>query len=228
MPAATGSGGRDSNRHGSGSSPWSCSWASSSATALSTDTIGCGRKASCAAARSQPQLVARRPTRPTTSTRPCLRQMVEDGAAILKVGPALTFAVREALFALEGIEAELADRLPAGRSHLRNALERAMDADPRHWRGHFDVEGEALRRSRTYSLFDRCRYYWAVPEVDAAVRRLVANLRQASIPLALLSQYCPRACAKIRRGELTPDPEAIVHQQISDVLAVYASAVSGS
>ena len=33
-------------------------------------------------------------------TRYALREMVEDGVAILKVGPALTFAVREGLFAL--------------------------------------------------------------------------------------------------------------------------------
>ena len=33
--------------------------------------------------------------------------MVEDGIAILKVGPALTFALREGLFALEQIEREL-------------------------------------------------------------------------------------------------------------------------
>jgi D-tagatose-1,6-bisphosphate aldolase subunit GatZ/KbaZ len=33
--------------------------------------------------------------------------MVEDGIAILKVGPALTFGLREALFSLEMMEKEL-------------------------------------------------------------------------------------------------------------------------
>jgi D-tagatose-1,6-bisphosphate aldolase subunit GatZ/KbaZ len=36
-----------------------------------------------------------------------LKQMVEDGFAILKVGPALTFALREALFAIESMEREI-------------------------------------------------------------------------------------------------------------------------
>ena len=36
-----------------------------------------------------------------------LRALVEDRWAILKVGPALTFALREALFALSAIEEEL-------------------------------------------------------------------------------------------------------------------------
>lgn len=108
-----------------------------------------------------------------------------------------------------------------------------MDADTRHWRGHFGAQGQEaglydseLRLSRTYSLFDRCRYYWTVPEVDAAVRRLIGNLRQVPVPLTLLSQFCPAACAKSRRGALAPDPEAIVQQQVRDVLAIYGAAVS--
>ena len=36
----------------------------------------------------------------------CLREMVEDGVCVLKVGPALTFALREALLALDMIETE--------------------------------------------------------------------------------------------------------------------------
>ena len=36
-----------------------------------------------------------------------LRELVEDGVGILKVGPGLTFAMREAMFALENIEKEL-------------------------------------------------------------------------------------------------------------------------
>jgi len=179
----------------------------------------------CAAARNHPQLVLE--AHSTDHQQPAaLQQMVEDGAAILKVGPALSFALRETLFALEHIEAELSHRLSETRSNLRGALERAMDANPRHWRGHFDAQNDELRLKRAYSLFDRCRYYWTVPEVDVAVRRLIGNLRGASIPLTLLSQFCPTACARIRRGELSPDPEAIVEQQIRDVLAIYGAAVN--
>jgi D-tagatose-1,6-bisphosphate aldolase subunit GatZ/KbaZ len=55
-----------------------------------------------------------------------LREMVEDGIAILKVGPALTFALREGLFALERIEAELGRLRPFPASAFRDTLEWAM------------------------------------------------------------------------------------------------------
>lgn len=42
-----------------------------------------------------------------------LRQLVKDHFAILKVGPALTFALREALFSLAAIEEELLPAKPA-------------------------------------------------------------------------------------------------------------------
>lgn len=43
-----------------------------------------------------------------------LREMREDGIAILKVGPALTYAFRDALFALERIEREMHPCAPTG------------------------------------------------------------------------------------------------------------------
>ena len=62
-------------------------------------------------------------------------------------GPGLTFALREALFALAAIEAEL---LPADeRSQLRETLEAAMLADPSHWQGHYHgTRGRAALRPR--------------------------------------------------------------------------------
>ena len=64
-------------------------------------------------------------------SRASLRQMVEDHFAILKVGPWLTFAYREALLALAAIERELLDGRPGHqRSQVREALEDAMSAQP--------------------------------------------------------------------------------------------------
>jgi tagatose-1,6-bisphosphate aldolase non-catalytic subunit AgaZ/GatZ len=57
-----------------------------------------------------------------------LRALVQDHFAVLKVGPALTHALREALFALEAVEGELlAARRPAGlqASGLRGAADGA-------------------------------------------------------------------------------------------------------
>src|SRR5262249_8241955 len=120
-----------------------------------------------------------------------LRALVEDHFAVLKVGPELTFALREALFALEAIERELlARRAPERLSGLREALERAMRADPRHWRAYYgEADEETLRLRRAFSLSDRARYYWPVPEVQEAVRRLLANLDAERLPAGLLRQH---------------------------------------
>lgn len=155
-------------------------------------------------------------------TEAALTALVERHFAILKVGPWLTFAMREALFALAAIEAEL---LPAAdRSRLRERLDAAMLADPRYWRGHYAGAEAELRLARAFSLSDRCRYYWPVPEVAAAVDRLLANLARTGLPLPLLSQYLPRQYEAVRDGGLTPEPRALVRHRIGEVLGVYARA----
>ena len=64
-------------------------------------------------------------------TEGALRQMVQDGFAILKVGPSLTGAVREALFLLEHIEEDLSSfEKGLKMSKLAEALEQAMVANP--------------------------------------------------------------------------------------------------
>ena len=68
-----------------------------------------------------------------------LRALVEDRFAVLKVGPELTFAFREAVFALEAIERELLGRGGADRlSGVGLALDDAMRSDPRHWKAWYE------------------------------------------------------------------------------------------
>lgn len=119
-----------------------------------------------------------------------LRALVEDRFAILKVGPELTFAFREAAFALEAVERELLGRTVGRLSGLRQALDDAMRADPRHWRDWYAGDDEeALRLRRAFSLSDRCRYYWTAPPVQEALHRLHANLEGRRLPRGLLSQH---------------------------------------
>jgi D-tagatose-1,6-bisphosphate aldolase subunit GatZ/KbaZ len=67
-----------------------------------------------------------------------LARMVEDHFAILKVGPWLTFAFREAVLALSAIERELfTTRSGRQISLVREALEAAMWRDPVHWRPYY-------------------------------------------------------------------------------------------
>jgi D-tagatose-1,6-bisphosphate aldolase subunit GatZ/KbaZ len=155
-----------------------------------------------------------------------LRRMVEDGIAVLKVGPALTFALREALFLLCRIEEELFDPAEPGAapSGLIERLDEQMRRDPAHWQGYFRGTERELALARRYSLSDRSRYYWSLPEMRQAVDRLFANLRRRPPPLTLLSQYFPRQYRSIRSGALAPDPEAIARDRVREVLEDYRQA----
>jgi D-tagatose-1,6-bisphosphate aldolase subunit GatZ/KbaZ len=158
-------------------------------------------------------------------TCPALSRMVADHVAILKVGPALTFAFREAVFALEMIEAEWLGAHPdVPLSGLRAALHNAMLADTRHWEGYYRGDPAAQAYARKYSLSDRCRYYWPVPSVQAALERLLLNLRPAPIPLSLLSQYLPVQYQRVRDGTLANTTDALITDKIEGVLADYACA----
>ena len=60
---------------------------------------------------------------------------MEDGVAILKVGPALTFALREGLFALECVERELRGRTDFVPSHFRSGAKlRSPSGNHRVWK----------------------------------------------------------------------------------------------
>ena len=154
-----------------------------------------------------------------------LRELVEDHWAVLKVGPALTFALREALFALSLIEAELVPR--PSRSNLVEVIERRMLDEPHHWRGYYEGDPVTQRTSRRYSYSDRLRYYWADERVDAARRTLLANLDRAGIPLPLISQFLPVQYERIRAGDLHPVAQSLVIDRIRDALRPYAHATSG-
>ncbi len=118
-----------------------------------------------------------------------LRALVRDGFAILKVGPGVTFALREALYALADIEAEL---LPASEARRpARVVEAAMLRKPGNWDKYYHGDEAQRRLLRTYSYSDRVRYYWADPEVDAAAQRLLRNLAGTTIPENLLSRYLP-------------------------------------
>ena len=151
-----------------------------------------------------------------------LRELVEDHFAILKVGPALTFALREALFALSWMEAEWLEGVPGVElARLPQALEQAMLAEPRHWRPYYHGDLRLLHFARKYSLSDRWRYYWSEPGVQAAVTRLLHNLEAHPVPDTLLSQFLPAQHAKLREGHLSRNPQDWVDDAIQRVLLDY-------
>lgn len=159
-------------------------------------------------------------------TRKALREMVEDGFSILKVGPALTFALREALFALEAMERELAVFYNYQPSYFREALEGEMTARPRWWRNHYHGSAGQLAFRRAYSFSDRARYYLPEKNVVEAMEKMLGNLSSRPIPLSLLSQFMPGQYVRVRQGLLINGPEELVLDRIKEIINDYLYAVS--
>lgn len=147
--------------------------------------------------------------------------LVRDGFAILKVGPALTFALREALFSLARIEEEI---VPQGeRSHLPERLEAVMLERPEYWQKHYHGSPDEQRLLRRFSYSDRVRYYWPEPRIQVAVHTLQRNLEQKSIPETLLSSVLPDQYRSVRSGALLPHPHELILDQVQQVLRPYAA-----
>lgn len=136
-----------------------------------------------------------------------LKEMVEDGIAILKVGPALTFSLREGLFALSMMEKQL---VPVEKqANFAETMERLMVENPSSWQKHYYGAREQLALKRKYSFSDRCRYYFAQPELKQSIGKLFDNLSEAEIPLSMLRQYMPVQYVKVRDGLLPLDAKEL-------------------
>lgn len=149
-----------------------------------------------------------------------LGALVRDGFAILKVGPGLTFAFREALYGLDMIAAELGNT-PA---KLRPAMEALMKSEPVHWEKYYPGTPDEQRLQRHFSYSDRIRYYWAHPLAQKAVADLMARLGEAPLPEPLISQHLAAAWPEVMAGTTSPTAPALVQAAIRRVLRTYAAA----
>jgi D-tagatose-1,6-bisphosphate aldolase subunit GatZ/KbaZ len=141
--------------------------------------------------------------------------MVEDHFAILKVGPWLTFAFREAVFALSLIERELAAGEKSQRlSQVREVLDQAMLREPTYWRSYYGRQERHLRLAQAVSYSDRCRYYWHEADVRREVERLIENLTARPARLTLVSQYLPLEYEAIRAGRIQNHPAEVIRHHI--------------
>lgn len=154
-----------------------------------------------------------------------LREMVQDGIAILKVGPALTFALRESLFALENIEKELYKGQSADLSEFRSVLDQQMVEKPASWHKHYHGNERELEFARAFSFSDRARYYLPEPAVKNSIKRLLDNLAQKEIPLTLLSQYLPWCYQAVREQKISNSADDIILEQIGRYIDDYLFAV---
>jgi len=149
-------------------------------------------------------------------TRDALTNLVRDHFGILKVGPGLTFAFREAVFVLAMIENEMfgGDE----RSNLIQVLDGVMMKHPEYWKKYYRGTEDELKFKRKYSLSDRARYYWVQPEVQSSIERLMKNLGGDVLPYALLSQFV---------GETDLTAMQVIKLKVDRVLENYLAACKG-
>jgi D-tagatose-1,6-bisphosphate aldolase subunit GatZ/KbaZ len=146
--------------------------------------------------------------------------LVDMHFAILKVGPAATFALREAIYGLDLAARELPGWTPA--MAVRDAMEAAMLRDPANWESHYSGDAQRQAFLRHFSYSDRLRYYWTDPRVDAAVTALFAFVE--AVPLPLIGQYFPQHLHAVAAGRLDPTPGALCVASVQHALAPYADA----
>jgi D-tagatose-1,6-bisphosphate aldolase subunit GatZ/KbaZ len=133
-----------------------------------------------------------------------LKDLVRDHFAILKVGPSLTFAFREAVFALALMENEL---FPSQeRSNIISVLDQVMMARSDDWIKYYHGSAAEQAFKRKYSQSDRIRYYWTHPAVQMAFYKMLRALNQKPLPPALLKQYVPEVYTMVSKtGTITPE-----------------------
>jgi D-tagatose-1,6-bisphosphate aldolase subunit GatZ/KbaZ len=155
-----------------------------------------------------------------------LTALVEDGFAILKVGPGLTFALREAFYGLDAIAAELAPN--PQNDPLQQTMERVMLENPMHWKSHYPGTLAEQRLQRHFSYSDRIRYYWPDRRATAAVERLIQRLEGHAIPETLISQHLARVYPRVVAGEVAASPRALCLAAVDAALDPYYAAVGAA
>ncbi|MBI5807706.1 MAG: class II D-tagatose-bisphosphate aldolase, non-catalytic subunit [Ignavibacteriales bacterium] len=157
-----------------------------------------------------------------------LKHMVEDHFVILKVGPWLTYAMREAIFALALIEKELlSNRKDIQLSNLIDIVDQQMLNDQKYWVKYYIGSEDEIKIKRKYSYSDRIRYYWNYKIVNAALMKLIINLRDNKIPISLISQFMPQEYEAIVNGNITLDPQELINNKITHILEIYNYATNG-
>jgi len=146
-----------------------------------------------------------------------LESLVRDHFAILKVGPGLTFALREVFWPLSDMASELG---LMAQGSLKETLLGEMKRNPRYWQSYYTNPAQQ-EFDLQFSLSDRSRYYWSMPVVERACAELLESLASRGIPLTLVSQYLPVQYAAIRASRLRNDPRELVIDGVEQVLQHY-------
>lgn len=152
-----------------------------------------------------------------------LKEMVEDGVAILKVGPACTFAFREGLFALSMMENQLINDKSRCANFIET-LEEVMLENPKDWQDYYEGNELDKELARKYSFSDRSRYYLSKSEIESCINNLFRNIDSYDLPLGMIKQYFPNAFMKILEDNYPIDSKSLVKSNIIDVIEDYFDA----
>jgi D-tagatose-bisphosphate aldolase class II non-catalytic subunit len=144
-----------------------------------------------------------------------LRDLVDSSFAILKVGPELTAAYREAIVAMACIEEQLPLQV---KSNIMAVIAAAMNHDPVYWQGYVanDSRAELLK---IFGLSDRIRYYWPRPEIQKALKVLSSNIDLASGETGLIAQF-----ASLPERRELPLSQEIIQARVGAVVNKYRAA----
>ena len=145
-------------------------------------------------------------------------RLAELGFAFQKVGPALTFAWREALYALDTIRAQ--NGWATGPS-LPDTMEAVMLANPGYWQAHIHGDSADPRSERHFGLADRIRYYWPARKAQAAVQRLLTDLSDKRVPDPLLAPHFSTSELASARESRHPLPRALALARVQTALLPY-------
>ena len=152
-----------------------------------------------------------------------LKEMVEDGVAILKVGPALTFALREGLFSLSLIEKELIKDCDKRASFIE-FLDDIMVKNPKDWEKYYQGNELEKELQRKYSFSDRSRYYMARQDINEHITQLFENIDSHYIPLGIMKQYFPKLFLEIK-SQPNSNAKNLVKLNIKNVIKDYDYAI---
>ena len=144
-----------------------------------------------------------------------LHDLVASRFAILKVGPELTAAYREAVVAMACIE----EQLPiAVKSNIMSVIAKVMDADPKYWRGYIPNDSRT-ELMKIFGLSDRIRYYWPNGAIQNALKILHSNIDRAANEIGLIAQF-----AELPEQQMFPLSQEIIQAKVGRVVAKYLSA----
>lgn len=144
-------------------------------------------------------------------------KLAELGFGFQKVGPALTYAWRRALYALDQILALRLGQAPRIAPVMRDLMERS----PNYWRGHYDASDPQIGSLLHLGLADRIRYYWTDETAQAAVNGVLAEFETANIgQIEAAEFFCPTVISRAGTlGGVTA--RNLVLAQIQEALAPY-------